>query len=381
MNKIAILLTDYIPYDNAITYVLKPTIDELSKQNMIDIFCFQNNNKTPNIQIINDNVRVIRINNTNKFSKLLEKVYLKFHNKDNNRIAFFKKYSTEVKKYYEKEQYSMVISTSFPFCLHELAHDLRLKNNFKWIAYEFDPYTMNKAIKSNNVLKHEIDTLKIADYIFLPKENFDENLKNGFYTLKSKYKVVDYPIINLTNCDKKTNNNIVYAGAFYETIRDPIPILDIINEANLNKNIDIYYICNRKLNTRIIKKVKSIKLKVNLHRNASKLICNEAIKSAEVLLNIGNKASNQTPSKVFEYISYGKPILNFYYDKNDTSYNILKRYKSAINIRIGYDNVNKINELLKNKQNIDFSEIEREFKVEINAPKENAIFINKLLKK
>ena len=167
MNKIAILLTDYIPYDNAITYVLKPTIDELSKQNMIDIFCFQNNNKTPNIQIINDNVRVIRINNTNKFSKLLEKVYLKFHNKDNNRIAFFKKYSTEVKKYYEKEQYSMVISTSFPFCLHELAHDLRLKNDFKWIAYEFDPYTMNKAIKSNNVLKHEIDTLKIADYIFV----------------------------------------------------------------------------------------------------------------------------------------------------------------------------------------------------------------------
>ena len=33
---------------------------------------------------------------------------------------------------------------------------------------------------------------------------------------------------------------------------------------------------------------------------------------ADILVNIGNSIDNQMPSKIFEYISTGKPILNFY---------------------------------------------------------------------
>ena len=379
MKTIAILLRNYIPFDDAITYVLKPTIIELSKENKIDIFCFQNSKSISSIEKLNNNIRLIRIDNTNKILNILKKIHLKFFNSDNNRMAFFKKYSNVVKTYFENEKYDLLISTSFPFCLHEIAYDLKRKNDFKWIAYEFDPYTMNNAINSNNAINHEINILKKSDYIFLPKENYDENIKNGFNELKDKYRIVDYPISNLIN-NNNIKNNIVYTGAFYEVIRDPIPILDIFNEVNLNYDIDIYYICNKKLNKRIIEKVKSIKPKINLYRNANKLECNKAIQKAKILLNIGNKTSNQTPSKVFEYISYGKPILNFYYDENDTSYKILKRYKLAINFKIGSDDINKIKESLqKDYENIDFSEIKKEFNIEINASKENAKFINKIM--
>ena len=40
---------------------------------------------------------------------------------------------------------------------------------------------------------------------------------------------------------------------------------------------------------------------------------------ADFLLNIGNSISSMVPSKIFEYISTGKPIISIYSNINDSS--------------------------------------------------------------
>ena len=59
------------------------------------------------------------------------------------------------------------------------------------------------------------------------------------------------------------------------------------------------------------------------------LICNEY----DILVNIGNDCELQEPSKMFELLSTGLPILNFYYRK-DSQFEIIEKYPLGINVRI-----------------------------------------------
>lgn len=57
------------------------------------------------------------------------------------------------------------------------------------------------------------------------------------------------------------------------------------------------------------------------------------------LLSIGNTDTSQTPSKIFEYVGTGKPIVHFYFDKNDRCIEILNRYENALCFNV--NNYNK----------------------------------------
>ena len=59
----------------------------------------------------------------------------------------------------------------------------------------------------------------------------------------------------------------------------------------------------------------------------------------DILVNLENTIPNQLPSKVFEYIASGKPIINFYEDENSMGLHYFGRYPLAINF-----NLNSYNE-------------------------------------
>ena len=56
-----------------------------------------------------------------------------------------------------------------------------------------------------------------------------------------------------------------------------------------------------------------------------------------MLLTIGNKGSDQMPSKTVEYIGYRKPILFFYADDNDTSLRYFNNYPDVCKIDVRKD--------------------------------------------
>ncbi len=56
----------------------------------------------------------------------------------------------------------------------------------------------------------------------------------------------------------------------------------------------------------------------------------DMMKEADFLLNIGNSLSYMVPSKIFEYISYGKRIISTYRIDDDPCIPYLKKYPSSL---------------------------------------------------
>lgn len=56
----------------------------------------------------------------------------------------------------------------------------------------------------------------------------------------------------------------------------------------------------------------------------------EALERADILLSIAEKDGKQISSKIFEYMSFGKPILHFYYSNTDVNRRYLSKYPLAM---------------------------------------------------
>lgn len=58
----------------------------------------------------------------------------------------------------------------------------------------------------------------------------------------------------------------------------------------------------------------------------------DMIANADLLVNIGNAMKNQVPSKLFEYISTGLPIVNIYKNEDCPSLQYMDKYPCTINL-------------------------------------------------
>ena len=60
-----------------------------------------------------------------------------------------------------------------------------------------------------------------------------------------------------------------------------------------------------------------------------------AMAQADVLMTIGNNSDSEVPSKLFEYLSFGKPIIHFYFSDHDEYLSYLDRYPRSLAVKIG----------------------------------------------
>lgn len=92
----------------------------------------------------------------------------------------------------------------------------------------------------------------------------------------------------------------------------------------------------------------------------------QKIGEADVLLNIGNLVSTMVPSKIFEYMSYGKPIISTYDIDDEPSARYLREYPLAL-LLDGRDseteNAKKMSVFLERSvgKHVDFDQIREKF--------------------
>lgn len=353
MKKVLFIVNEYYPVGSAITNCLKPIIDEMKKSNIeVNILTRKYPLSLLNYEII-DNVKVYRVSdnylniltkrdNSKSLKHLFYKLYFHHIWKKYNRIYDG---TYDIKKMIKKgeklvKQVDTIISCSYPFTSHIIADKIR--KDQKWFIYQFDPYTYNCTLPKNQIeqrLKIELEYLKKADGIFITEESYKENIKTELAIIKEKYIVLPYPLIktpvNEVKSIKKDKITFTFTGALYTNLREPFKMLDILLDLNIASEINLYYFGDNE----VITKLNNCKDRVNLYFKKSKNECDEALLDTNIILNIGNNTLNQTPSKVFELISLGKPILNFYELKQDTSKEILENYKLGYNIDV--NNCNK----------------------------------------
>lgn len=361
---IVVLTGSYFPYTSPPAVCIKPYLLELAKEHEVEIVCPSSDTHYTQTHM-KDNIKINYINSlpnmvlsyirTNQeehhhsiTTKLLWNTYrgLRFL-KSLVCITPFEKASLikpcvkKLQAINEKNKIDLLISVSFSFSNHVAALEFKkLHTEIKWITYTTDPLAYNETNriekwKWKTAFNIEQEVYSTCDFCITTEEMY-YNIVNDYHISPKKVLGLPYLLLDKALQGEQTSSPtiplIVYAGYLYYEIRNPRTMLEIFSRI---KNVDLrLYVAG----DRHIRQMLSLNYPDNISIDGLKSRENylKIINNANVLINICNKVKLQAPSKLMELISIGKPIINFYYNK-DTSFQMIEKYPLGINISMDAD--------------------------------------------
>lgn len=268
----------------------------------------------------------------------------------------------------DRENIKNVITVSWPFSGHVVGYNLKKRKDIFWIADTIDPFSLSKAVNNNFLYqklnyRYEKKILSNADRLCL----LTEKLKNKYISIFSIPAERIIVIPNLFISPKIIGNNkallehpdlikMLFIGTLAPKTRSPRKLLSLFVSL-LNRNaldtsrvtLELHFYGNYKACINDFKQFHSyLGRNIFLHEFIPKESVHQKMQDADILVNIGNNNEYQEPSKILEYISMQKPIINVCSINEDTSLNILMNYNNFYNFfPEDLSNDKKIEELYK----------------------------------
>ena len=167
-----------------------------------------------------------------------------------------------------------------------------------------------------------------------------------------KRKFLDVPLmrdINKTeNKDKETaTKTLLFAGGLSYPRRDPRPILEVLSEVCVESDTEAIFLgeCNKPSIFEPYCEKSGGKIKYLGQQPHSTVL--EMGEKADCFINIGSRNPFTISGKIFEYMSFGKPIISTYYIENEPSKEYLEKYGFALLIDEKKDVEESANEVKK----------------------------------
>ena len=213
----------------------------------------------------------------------------------------------------------VVFSVGAPMAAHVAARNFRKKHpEVRWVTYTVDSYAaQNKNTRGfATAMAFETDVLAACDWVLLSEEIYKSN-PALYADFSEKCGVLPYlmpptpPKVEGTHYFDPEKTNLVYAGRFYKAIRNPEYLLQLAQEMDESYVLHLY--CQSDCDSLIDDYVRRSGGKIVRHTPVSVEEIQMIYAEADVLVNVGNNTPEFKPSKTFEYIASGKPILNIYY--------------------------------------------------------------------
>lgn len=358
------IVGSYYPNYSAVGKCAGNVAEELAKDHKVTVICSKNHLNQKEEEVYNRHgiVRIMtkeketrlklekNIEKTEGLSKRAENFKFKFYKVSRILKLIFSKTSIRkelVQGYIEaltniNEPIDVVIPVSMPF--ESVVAAIQYKENYnetvKVIPYLFDQFVenenlhrfrFNKALKRKIHVKLEQDIIKRADSILILKQLKNYYRKYHKQHMEKVY-IVEHPLLKEPNIALESSQDkmrFIYAGSFYKTIRNPDYMLSLFNKSLdlLDGELNLYTFgdCSR-----IIKKYTLKNKRIKDYGKVSNRKVAEELHKNSFLVAVGNSDNKQVPSKIFEYLSYGKPIIYFYSNSHDINLEVLKKYKLAI---------------------------------------------------
>lgn len=213
------------------------------------------------------------------------------------------------------------IDTIISFCLPIESHLAAMKyreqhRDTMWVSYWADDFAV-KLNKKNlfysmaSMQRLESNVLRKSDVV-LSTEELTEILRSyqAVDTIYSIPYVIDQSIL-YRSCKQKAGGHItgVFMGNLYNKIRNPEYMLKVFSDSALKDVALQMYIggnCDH-----IVEKYAAESPNIRFHGFIAKDQLEHVLQEADFLINIDNLNCTGKPSKLYELISYRKPILNF----------------------------------------------------------------------
>ncbi|MFS0725668.1 glycosyltransferase [Paenibacillus sp. 1P07SE] len=408
------MLGDYYPNYSANGLCAKKIIEVLKSKTDITVICYKSIVNLPTEEIV-DSQRIIRIETTEhkirnrinhvlsdeESGKLKKKIHLallrviqltryanSIFSKRNIKKTYHQEFLEALNKI--KDPIDVIIPFCFPFeaIYAALAYKQKYNRAVSVIPYLFDKFSVsetlhrtswNKRLKLKSHLNLEKRVLIESNKVFATfdwknhlSENFPDHMGGITFTnIPALTEIKSGKVVNYDN-DKV---NIVYAGALNRKNRSPLYTLKIIERiTSTNKSI-VFHIYSKGDCDEIIRKyVDNNPVNIYNHGSVNTDSAYAALKASDFLMSIGNFDITQTPSKIYEYMALGKPIIHMYHKDQDPIIDLLELYPKSICIKqqkdIKEEDVSKLIEFIignKDCTDIQFKEIKKLF---INATPE-----------
>lgn len=306
--------------------------------------------------------------NSRGLAKILKKInyHAYYHFAKRKGFSSVKSHKNQLEKQCKKiitnHDIDTILSVSNPFDCHELASRLVKDNlNIQWFAYMMDSNRNNAVSKGRK--EEEIRVFQNAKKIFImPALLNDHDFLEDF---TGKISVLDLPIIPVkcknTNFNNTNDIVFVYAGMFYKEIRSPEILFELFKELPPNYVLHLY---SRGCDDIVQKYQAILGKRLQVHGFIETDELEKKISEANILVNIGNTVNNQVPSKVYESVAYGKPILNLYQREDDISIQHLRKYPVCINIAYQRETFDQLRDFIQwceevRNINLDYDEATR----------------------
>lgn len=246
-------------------------------------------------------------------------------------------YVRKIEEICKKEEIDVAIAISIPFITSIALASANIKS--KKVIYQLDPHFSHYKNKmKRKILREEIDVINSVDVLVVTRLIYHDNKTNKLSPYVFKMCPIDFPNIRPLLKTKDINNiifdkryiNCIFVGNLYRDIRSADYLLRVFKEM---KNDRLILHCIGGGDTEQLYDFKEIlgeRLIIHGVVNYERAI--NAMIDADILINIGNTISNQMPSKIFDYINTGKPILNFVKINNCPTLEYTIKYPLCLNI-------------------------------------------------
>lgn len=267
------------------------------------------------------------------------------------------------------DNFDAIIAVMGHFEIAAAALEFKKKNpDTKLILYQVDPCSSNESYSESTKKEREDferELYSVSDRIITTPILIEESKAIYAKEITDKMIAMEFPnVVPVEVGENKKTSDIrcLFAGNIYGNFRDPKYTLRLFDKTESPIKFEV------------IGSVKpDIKSEFELHNviyHGPKPLkeTKEALANADILVNIGNSMLNQVPSKLFEYISYGKPIVNICKNRNCPALPYLSKHKYVLNLyeedEIFEDQVKLLNEFIadnyQNRMSVD--EIENAYK-------------------
>ena len=223
----------------------------------------------------------------------------------------------------------------------------RRHSDVNWIIYQLDRFSNANSLYESNLIrkirekkhvKREIDYLKLCNKLFVLNPIYSHYDTATYKEYLYKIIPTDHPLLDAPVTPISGNSSdcikLIYGGSLDKTLRNPQRVLEIISKANKFSNMQASFYTYGNCGA-LIKEYQSKNPGIICaHQPVSRRTLVECISESDVLISIGNDSDNEIPSKFFDYLSFGLPIVHFYFSRHDEILNYLDNYPLALSICI-----------------------------------------------
>jgi len=250
-------------------------------------------------------------------------------------------------------QYNWIVSVSHPFSGHMVGWLIQKDApGARWLVDIGDPFCLMEEPSPNNRRLYawlnrwmEARVLDRADAISVTTESTRQLYEAHFSRTLGKVHLMP-PLLSLPPVPaaiERTGQGVavrlVFVGTLYRRLRSPRYLLACfaaLISRMPGRAIELHFYgatndCAEELNAC----PEPARSSVFVHGIVGRSEVHSAMMEADILVNIGNDSASQLASKVIEYMSMGKPILNIISAESDTSMAAMVDYPAALTLLRG----------------------------------------------